>query len=73
MKFIDALLADLQGTAGVTSFDANEKVNGHESNGKESPSAGKPFSYSPIPPRKPETSVLELDNLLDDLNEKSKS
>ncbi|XP_065055496.1 paxillin-like isoform X1 [Rhopilema esculentum] len=73
LEFMDALLADLQGTAGVTSFDANEKVNGHESNGKESPSAGKPFSYSPIPPRKPETSVSELDNLLDDLNEKKAS
>ena len=69
--FSDALLADLQSTAGVTSsFDQTAKVNGHDINDKVS--AGKPFSYSPIPPRKSESSVSELDNLLDDLGDKSK-
>ena len=74
----DALLADLQSTAGMSAiFDAPPpEVNGH-TDGKESPSAaGKPFSYSPIPPRSKsdtaKSSVSELDSLLDDLGEKSK-
>lgn len=77
--FADALLADLQSTAGMSAiFDVPPpNVNGHDTDGKDSPStASKPFSYSPIPPRnKSDTansSISDLDSLLDDLGEKSK-
>ena len=66
-------MADLQSTAcGKMSSPGapTEKINGHGNN--DSPSSGKPFSYSPIPPRKPVSSVSDLDSLLDDLGDKSK-
>eukprot|EP00112_Aurelia_sp_Birch-Aquarium-sp1_P004379 Seg1494.10 transcript_id=Seg1494.10/GoldUCD/mRNA.D3Y31 product=Paxillin protein_id=Seg1494.10/GoldUCD/D3Y31 len=73
-----ALLADLQSTAGMSAiFDVPPPdLNGHDTDGKDSPStASKPFSYSPIPPRnKSDTansSISDLDSLLDDLGEKS--
>lgn len=68
--FLDALLADLQNSSRISQVPPPiDTVNGHEHD--ETGTPGKPFSYSPIPPRKPDSSVSDLDSLLDDLADKS--
>lgn len=84
MEDLDALLADLQSTAGLSStFDAPAASNGVNHNDAEtspSSSVGKPFSYSPIPNRTSPGShggansdISVLDSLLDDLGDKKSS
>ncbi len=84
-SFLDALLADLQFTAGIgSSGDAAPAptVNGiNGTHSDSSPQAGqpKPFTYSPIPIRGKSSQsshgensdISELDSLLDDLGDRS--